>query len=72
MVASDLPVHREVCGDTALYFPRFSPEALAKAVTQTVNLGTARAPSITPFSWKEHVDQLIAIAEGLLRQPATA
>ena len=29
VVASDLPVHREICGDAALYFPRFSPEELA-------------------------------------------
>ena len=32
VVASDLVVHREVCGDAALYFPKFSPELLAEAV----------------------------------------
>lgn len=73
VIASDLPVHREVCGDAALYFSRFSPEALAEAVTQMVNSRAGRpAPAITPFSWEEHVDQLIAIAESLLHQPAAA
>ena len=72
VVASDLPVHREVCGDTALYFSRFSPEALAEAVTRMVNSRARRAPSITPFSWEQHVDQLIAIAKKLLREPAAA
>ena len=34
VVASDLPVHREICGDAAIYFPRFSPEGLANQVLQ--------------------------------------
>src|SRR5713226_7990611 len=34
VVASDLPVHREICRDAAIYFPRFSPEALAERVLQ--------------------------------------
>jgi glycosyltransferase involved in cell wall biosynthesis len=32
VVASDLAVHREVCGDAALYFSPFSPDLLAQAV----------------------------------------
>jgi glycosyltransferase involved in cell wall biosynthesis len=32
VIASDLPVHREICGDAALYFPRFSAEDLADRI----------------------------------------
>ena len=34
VVASDLAVHREICGEAAAYFPRFSPESLAGTVAQ--------------------------------------
>src|SRR5260370_4416213 len=34
VVASDLPVHREICGDAGIYFPRFSPETFAERVLQ--------------------------------------
>ena len=34
VVASDLPVHREICRDAATYFPCFSPDALAERVVQ--------------------------------------
>jgi hypothetical protein len=40
VVASDLPVHREICGDAAIYFPRFSPDALAES--STANSAIAR------------------------------
>jgi glycosyltransferase involved in cell wall biosynthesis len=74
VVASDLVVHREVCGDAALYFAIFSPELLAETackVAQSPELcrkmserGLERSRD---FSWKDHVDQLISIAEALLR-----
>lgn len=34
VVASDLPVHREICGAAALYFERFSPQELAERVAE--------------------------------------
>ena len=34
VAASDLAVHREICEDAAVYFPRFSPEKLADCVAQ--------------------------------------
>ncbi len=74
VIASDLPVHREVCGDAALYFAIFSPELLVETackVAQSPELcrkmserGLERSRD---FSWKDHVDQLISIAEALLR-----
>jgi glycosyltransferase involved in cell wall biosynthesis len=72
VVASDLPVHREICGDAAVYFPRFDPDTLAERVirvqespelTQTLSLnGRRRAQD---FSWGEHVGRLIALAREL-------
>ena len=74
VIASDLAVHREVCGDAALYFPAFAPDRLAEAVSQVAQSpdlfsrmsehGLARSRD---FSWKDHVAQVISIAEELLR-----
>jgi glycosyltransferase involved in cell wall biosynthesis len=74
VVASDIPVHREICGDAALYFERFSPEALADGIVQVatkskrhetmVAKGRARAEH---FSWKVHAEQIIALSRALLR-----
>jgi glycosyltransferase involved in cell wall biosynthesis len=72
VVASDLPVHREICGDAALYFPSFSPEALAESVIRVhessglaaklASIGTVRSRD---FSWEKHVDHLLDLARGL-------
>ena len=40
VVASDLGVHREICEDAAVYFPRFSPEELAAKVCQIASSDT--------------------------------
>lgn len=74
VVASDLPVHREICGDAGIYFPRFSPDALAERVLQIQESpelaerlshnGLRRARD---FSWSEHVERLVVLAEGLVR-----
>jgi glycosyltransferase involved in cell wall biosynthesis len=73
VVASDLPVHREICGDAALYFPRFSPEGLADRVLQiheSPELGEQLSHNglrrARDFSWSEHVDRLIALAQELV------
>jgi glycosyltransferase involved in cell wall biosynthesis len=73
IVASDLPVHREICGDAALYFPRFSSEELANRIVEIVSSpditaklsanGLARAEV---FSWKRHVDELVSLAGSLV------
>ncbi|MGB6473381.1 MAG: glycosyltransferase family 1 protein [Candidatus Sulfotelmatobacter sp.] len=69
VVASDLPVHREICCDAGVYFQRFSPEDLAQRVLavagsselagQLAQAGMARASA---FSWKRHVDQILSLA----------
>ncbi len=73
VVASDLPVHREICGDAALYFPRFSAEMLADRITEVAtsrnlaarlsDAGFARAGA---FSWRRHVQELLLLARSLV------
>jgi glycosyltransferase involved in cell wall biosynthesis len=73
VVASDLPVHREICGDAGIYFSRFSPEALAEQVLrvhkspqladQLSKNGIRRARD---FSWSKHVERLVALAQELM------
>ncbi len=73
IVASNLPVHREICETAAIYFDALSPEDLAHKVadvTQDNYLsrelsihGIARARH---FSWSKHVSNLISIADELL------
>jgi glycosyltransferase involved in cell wall biosynthesis len=73
IVASDLAVHREICEDAALYFPRFSPEDLAARVCQVATSdGSAKQLSdrgqerARDFSWEKHVDELLDLASNLL------
>jgi glycosyltransferase involved in cell wall biosynthesis len=78
VVASDLPVHREICGEAALYFPRFSPESLARQLIAAANSRTqydemkAKAQvRASQFSWARHVQEIILLAERTRRQPVT-
>lgn len=66
VVASDLPVHKEVCGEAAQYFPRFSPESLAKTVARVAGssdlaaeLSEAGKKRSRRFSWDKHVEELL-------------
>jgi glycosyltransferase involved in cell wall biosynthesis len=73
VVASDLPVHREICGDAAVYFPPFSETDLAECILRLVNsteaaermaiLGEERS---IQFSWKTHVEEIVRLAETLI------
>jgi glycosyltransferase involved in cell wall biosynthesis len=72
-VASDLPVHREICGDAGIYFPRFSPDALAERVLQIQEspelagkLSSNGLRRARDFSWRKHVDQMLILAQGLV------
>ena len=75
VAASDLAVHREICGDAAIYFPRFSSENLADRVAQLAGspetrrsmaaLGLQRSHQ---FSWSDHVDRIVDLAQKLIGQ----
>ena len=69
VVASDLDVHREVCGKAAIYFPCFSEEELAAQVLRIafsqVLAGTLADHGLLRsrvFSWRSHVDGILALA----------
>jgi len=72
VVASDLPVHHEICENAALYFPPFSPGLLADRVVQVEQSSTLRkqlgecgSRRSRDFSWREHVDQIVSLANSL-------
>jgi glycosyltransferase involved in cell wall biosynthesis len=73
VIASDLAVHREICGEAAVYFPRFSAETMAQEILQL-----ARSPEMMgqmaakgrersyQFSWKSHVEQILDLCASLI------
>jgi glycosyltransferase involved in cell wall biosynthesis len=72
VVASDLPVHREVCGQAALYFQRFSAEELAEQCFHLARSGDLRRDLVgrgltrsNDFSWERHVHDILALAKTL-------
>jgi glycosyltransferase involved in cell wall biosynthesis len=74
VIASDLPVHREVCGDAALYFPTFSLDLLAETIAQLAQshelfkrMSERGLKRSGDFSWKNHVAQVVSIAQSLLQ-----
>lgn len=75
VIASDLPVHREICGDAALFFHRFSSAALAQTAVEALNgkttgmvdRGKSRAST---FSWKHHAEEILQMADDLARAAA--
>jgi glycosyltransferase involved in cell wall biosynthesis len=71
VIASDLPVHQEICGDAAAYFPRFSAESLAETVQQVVRstetlkgMVAAGLERVQWFSWKTHVEKILELSRG--------
>jgi glycosyltransferase involved in cell wall biosynthesis len=73
VVASDLPVHRELCGTAALYFPSFSAQELADRVVEIASstdairrLSVCGVVRSAAFSWKKHVDELLLLAYSLV------
>ena len=74
VVASDLAVHREICGSAALYFDRFSPQQLAERVLRVSQspllgrqLSQAGIERSAAFSWRSHVNSILQLAANLIR-----
>jgi glycosyltransferase involved in cell wall biosynthesis len=75
VVASDIAVHREICGDAAHYFPARDAGALAARLAalaadanQRAALSRCGASRVRNFLWEDHVQRLLA----LLRDLSTA
>lgn len=72
IVASDLPVHREIARDAGRCFATFSGEGFASQIAQMVDspnlrqkLIDAGSDRIAAFSWQEHVKSLLELAAEL-------
>jgi glycosyltransferase involved in cell wall biosynthesis len=72
VIASDLPVHREICGPAGLYFPAFSAREIADQVLRVAcskalagDLAAQGGSRAREFSWRRHVGQMIELASGL-------
>ena len=69
IVASDIAVHREICGEAAQYFGRFSPRSCQEVINELAekhnferrgeSLGLQRAMA---FSWRTHVSDVLELA----------
>jgi glycosyltransferase involved in cell wall biosynthesis len=79
VAASDLPVHREICQNSAVYFPAHSAAEMAERILEIGNdpvlakqLSTAGFARAAAFSWDRHVEELLALARRLTSKQAAA
>ncbi len=70
VVASDIPVNRELAGDAPLYFQPLDAEELAAKVAQVArdaelraSMSRASREQARPYTWSAHVDRLLRILE---------
>jgi glycosyltransferase involved in cell wall biosynthesis len=70
VVAADVPVNREMCGDAALYFPPFDAAACAEVIARVVEdselarqLGERGLGRAEQFTWERHVEALWSAIE---------
>lgn len=71
VMASDIPIHHEICGEAALYFSALDPQDLVNKILMLgrnielrEQLGKAgRARAVAQFDWKDHVQRLVEICE---------
>ena len=73
IVASDIPVHREICGAAALYFERFSPAELARQVCELARQEQIRSSLLrtgqsraADFDWRRHCESLLEVSRQLV------
>ncbi len=78
IVAADTPVHREICGEAAQYFPTFSPGELAGHVVEVAGASQLRDRMVESgsqrsrdFSWQKHVGEILQIVAVLIRENRT-
>jgi glycosyltransferase involved in cell wall biosynthesis len=68
VVAADLPLNREMCGDAATYYPARDAVALAREVARVAGdtglrarLADAGRQRARHFSWDDHVDRIMDV-----------
>ena len=75
VVASDIRVHREICGAAAIYFHPFSHRELASRLADLADsdedqrqlAGSGRKRSLD-FSWEGHVHDILELASQMVRR----
>jgi glycosyltransferase involved in cell wall biosynthesis len=79
VIASDIPVHREICGEAGVYFQRFSAEELANTLVQVATspgkirqMKSTGAERVRSFSWKRHVEAILDLCAKLRKLPNRA
>ena len=72
VLASDIPVHQEICGQAANYFDRFSASGMAESVSQVVaspetmkRMAENGFKRSQKFSWTLHVKKLLDLCDSL-------
>jgi glycosyltransferase involved in cell wall biosynthesis len=75
IVASDLDVHREICGPAAVYFSRFSSQELANWIVEVgesselaAQLSRAGPKQADTFGWGRHLEEIVSVADRLLNR----
>jgi len=75
VIASDIAVHREICGDAGTYFPVFDARALAAQLGDLIRNPALRQQQaargsrrVEHFLWEDHVERLL----GLWREMAAS
>jgi glycosyltransferase involved in cell wall biosynthesis len=73
VVASDIAVHREICGEAAVYFERSDSGELGESVARLQSsaetrgrMATAGRKRAAHFDWRQHVRQLSDTATCLI------
>ena len=68
IVASDIPVHREICGNAAAYFPVRDAAALAETLrglmhdaAERQQLALRGSERVKKFLWEDHVQRLLEL-----------
>lgn len=75
LIVSDIPVHREICGDAALYFELSNPRDLAARIKELdadpslrrTLIDRAKNRAVEEFSWDKHISSLRASYESILK-----
>ena len=75
VIASDIPIHREVCGDAAIYFDPLNENDLAEKINYLSSnldvcqelISVAKKRVSMSFIWKSHVLNLVNIIESLCK-----
>jgi glycosyltransferase involved in cell wall biosynthesis len=80
VVVSDIPAHREVFGDAALYFDPYSPDDIYEKLTYVKNISPADRMALAErgrkraamFSWDRCATETVEVIREVMEQPAPA